>query len=435
MRLKRFLLPIVAGVFILIVVPAFILMRDILTDPLSLSPSPGSTPSDISGQVSRGSYLARAGNCMACHTVRGGMAYAGGRTISTPFGDIYTSNITPDAKTGIGTWSSDDFWRALHHGKSKDGRLLYPAFPYTNYTNITRADSDALYAYLQTVTPVRQDNRAHALRFPYNQPILLAAWRALYFRPGEYAAADNQTAQWNRGAYLVKGLGHCSACHTARNVLGAHSVKNELAGGMMPVSNWYASALTSSSEGGLGNWRVKDVRDFLHTGVSARGAAFGPMAEVVSTSLQHLSGDDIDAMAIYLKSMAVGATSVARSTPTERSPEATAVLKEGGRIYERHCIECHQANGQGVGIAYPPLAGSSTLHASSPVNAIRLVLNGGFAPVTYGNPRPYGMPPFGTTLSDNEVAAVVSYIQNSWGNNGPMVSPIEVMRFRGIPSD
>ncbi|KRB84821.1 cytochrome c [Noviherbaspirillum sp. Root189] len=431
--MKRFLLPIVAGVFILVAIPAFILMRDMFTDPLSTSTR--SAPTEMAGEASRGRYLARAGNCMACHTVRGGMAYAGGRAISTPFGDIYTSNITPDPETGIGTWSPDDFWRALHHGKSKSGRLLYPAFPYTNYTNVTRADSDALFAYLKTVPPVQQDNRIHALRFPYNQPILLAAWRALYFRPSEYVPADHQTAQWNRGAYLVKGLGHCSACHTARNALGANSPKNDLAGGMMPVSNWYASALTSSGEEGLGDWRVKDVKDFLHTGVSARGAAFGPMAGVVSTSLQHLSGEDIEAMAIYLKSITTGAMPVARSAPAERSPEATAVLRDGGRLYERHCAECHQANGKGAGIAYPPLAGSSTLRAPSPVNAIRIVLNGGFAPVTRGNPRPYGMPPFGTTLNDHEIAAVVSYTRTSWGNDSPMVTPIDVMLFRGIPTD
>ena len=203
----------------------------------------------------------------------------------------------------------------------------------------------------------------------------------------------------------------------------------------MPVSHWYASALTSVGEEDLGEWRVKDVTDFLHTGVSARGAAFGPMAGVVSTSLQHLSGEDIEAMAVYLKSISAGTMPVARSAPTERSPEATAVLREGGRLYERHCAECHQASGKGMDVAYPPLAGSSTLRAPSPVNAIRIVLNGGFAPVTHGNPRPYGMPPFGTTLSDSEVAAVVSYIRTSWGNDGPMVTPMDVMRFRGIPAD
>ena len=185
-------------------------------------------------KIARGAYLAKAGDCMACHTTRGGQQYAGGRALKTPFGSVISPNITSDKATGIGGWSADDFWLALHNGKSKDGRLLYPAFPYTNYTRITRDDSDALYAYFQSVPAVRQANQPHELRFPYNQQIMLAAWRALYFKPAVFRPETGQSVDWNRGAYLVQGLGHCSACHSPRNALGAVGGES-LSGGMIPV--------------------------------------------------------------------------------------------------------------------------------------------------------------------------------------------------------
>ena len=175
-------------------------------------------------RVQRGAYLARAGNCAACHTERGGAAYAGARAIATPFGTVYSSNLTPDATDGIGTWSAGDFWRALHNGRSRNGRLLVPAFPYPNYAQVTREDSDALYAFLRTLPAVRQPNRRHELRFPYDGQIALAVWRALFFRPEVFEAQPGKTAEWNRGAYLVRGLGHCSACHSTRNALGANHV-------------------------------------------------------------------------------------------------------------------------------------------------------------------------------------------------------------------
>lgn len=420
----------------------FIILASVILVPLAmigiqLASDPGGDqlsvpPVNPAEQIKRGEYLARAGNCMACHTTRGGDAYAGGRAIATPFGSIYSSNITPDAQTGIGKWTSDDFWRAIHNGKSKDGKFLYPAFPYPNYTKVTRADADAIFAYFQTIPPVRHANREHELRFPYNQRILLAFWRTLYFKPGEFEAQAQQSPQWNRGAYLVQGLGHCAACHTARNALGGTIAEGDLAGGMIPMLNWYASSLTSDSESGLGAWNVQEISDLLKTGVSRQGAVFGPMAEVVGGSLQHLSQNDIDAMASYLKSLP--ATSGGHAHATMRTPgNEEATLKRGGKLYEQLCVECHRADGKGFPPAYPPLAGNQSLSANSALNPIRLVLNGGYPPSTAGNPRPYGMPPFGSTLNDEEVAAVVSYIRSSWGNNGALVSPVEVGRARGVP--
>ena len=392
----------------------------------------GSTPLNDADLIERGARLARAGNCMGCHTERGGQPYAGGRAIATRFGDVFASNITPDAATGIGHWSADDFWRALHNGKSKDGRFLYPAFPYTDYTKVTREDADALYAYLRTLTPVRQPNREHRLAFPYNQRIVLAFWRTLYFRPGEYRPDPRQDDAWNRGAYLVQGLGHCAACHTPRDALGGSVARRELAGGVIPALNWHAPALTGGA-GGLGDWSADEIAALLGTGVSARGAAFGPMAEVVSASLQHLPAQDLGAMAIYLKSLPPAGTEGTR-TVVGPDAEAKAVLALGARLYEQHCIDCHGTEGRGAPPAYPALSGHASVTADSPVNAIRMVLNGGFPPGTQGNPRPYGMPPFSTTLDDNEVAAVVSYTRYRWGQ-GDKVSAHDVRRARGMAGE
>ncbi|HEY8605844.1 MAG TPA: cytochrome c [Noviherbaspirillum sp.] len=404
---------------------------------LGLREDPG-PPSRMASQpptalAMRGAYLARAGNCMGCHTVRGGEPYAGGRAIRTPFGTIPAPNITPDRETGIGTWSADDFWRALHNGKGKDGRLLYPAFPYPNYTRVTRDDSDAMYAYLRTVTPVRQEDAAPALRFPFNLRPLLVGWRALYFRPGEYQPEPARNAEWNRGAYLVQGLGHCSACHTARNALGATDQKADLGGGMIPMLNWYASALTGEAGGGLGDWETQHITDLLKTGVSARGAVSGPMAEVVGASLQYLSDADVRAMAVYLKTLPQGETAV--SPPPPPGPATERVLKAGAALYEQHCVNCHKASGAGEPPHFPALAGNRSVLHVEPVNAIRAVLHGGYPPSTAGNPRPYGMPPYAAVLNDQEVAALVSFIRNNWGNQASLVGADQVNRYRAVTLD
>ncbi|HYD96787.1 MAG TPA: cytochrome c [Noviherbaspirillum sp.] len=382
-------------------------------------------------QVRRGAYLARAGDCVACHTARGGVPYAGGRAIPTPFGTIHAPNITPDKETGIGNWSADDFWRALHNGKSKDGRLLYPAFPYPNYTRVTRADADAMHAYFMSLPAVRQENKAPELRFPYNQRALLAVWRALYFRPGVYREQPNQNGEWNRGAYLVQGLGHCSACHTPRNLFGATQDRADLGGAMIPMRNWYAASLTGESEAGLGRWEVRDIVDLMKTGVSARGAVSGPMAEVVRESLQHLDHGDLRAMAIYLKSLPQSARDAEQAAPP-MTPENERILKQGAALYEKHCVDCHKPSGAGAPPHFPALAGNRAIMLAAPVNPIRAVLHGGYPPSTQGNPRPFGMPPFGNILSDQEAAAVVSFIRNSWGNRAPMVSSEQVNRYRTV---
>ena len=375
--------------------------------------------------AARGEYLARAGNCMACHTTQGGAPYAGGRGIETPFGVVHSSNLTPDTAHGIGSWSSAEFWRAMHHGRSKDGRLLYPAFPYPNYTHVTREDSDAIYAYLKTVPPAAEPNRPHALRFPYSTQAALGVWRALFFAPGAIEPDRAQTAEWNRGAYLVNGLGHCTACHTPRNALGATTDAKAFTGGLIPVQNWYAPALNAASEAGVGQWPTVDVVALLKTGVAPRGSVVGPMAEVVFRSTQYLSDADARAMAVYLQGL----------PPHE--PDAVAVsnppasaLERGAKVYEQHCAQCHGEQGGGKPGAFPALKGNRAVVLADPTNVVRVVLQGGYLPATAGNPRPHGMPPFQHLLADEEVAAVATFIRNSWGNRAPAVGTIEVYRAR-----
>lgn len=398
------------------------------------------TPSE---KVARGAYLARAGDCMTCHTSRSGAPYAGGRVLPTPFGNIISPNITSDREHGIGSWSMENFWHALHNGQGKDGHLLYPAFPYTNYTKIGRDDVDALYAFLQTVPANKQANRAHELRFPYNLQLALSAWRALYFRPAVFHAESSKSIEWNRGAYLVQGLGHCSACHSSRNPLGASA--DTLSGGMIPIQGWYAPSLTSDTEAGLGLWQSSHIVALLKSGVSPRATVFGPMAEVVQASLQYMSTADVTAMALYLKTLP--GTEAEQALQQTRAQEQQAKrtdattgntrqrIQAGAKLYETWCAKCHQADGRGNAPAYPPLAGNNALTMEQAVNPIRIVLNGGFAPGTMDNPRPYGMPAFGPLLSDREVADVVSYLRASWGNHAPSVSSSDVNRYRSVPLD
>ena len=254
--------------------------------------------------IENGEYLARVGDCVACHTAPEGKLFAGGLAMSTPFGTLFTSNITPDRETGIGAWTGDQFYATMHVGRFPDGGLLYPAMPFGSYTKVTRRDSDAIFAYLKTVPPVRQANRPHDLKFPFNNRSLILGWRTLYFNEGEYKPDPNRSAEWNRGAYLVEGLGHCAMCHTAINALGGSSESQAFQGGLIPMQNWYAPSLTSDKEAGLGDWSLKDIADLLKTGVSAHGAVYGPMADVVYNSLQYLTDADVQAMAVYLKSLA-----------------------------------------------------------------------------------------------------------------------------------
>ena len=397
----------------------------------------GSEPTSTTGAVSpagaelitRGAYLARAGNCMGCHTAAGGPAYAGGRGVPTPFGTVFAPNLTPDGATGLGAWSSADFWRALHHGRSRDGRLLYPAFPYPNYTRVTRADADAIHAYLRSLAPVARANTPHTLRFPFDQQAALAVWRALYFRPAAHVDDPARAAAWNRGAYLVEGLGHCNACHSSRNALGASAGALDLAGGLIPVQNWYAPSLRSPHEAGVADWPLAQITALLKDGMAAPHgsgvAVSGPMSEVVLGSTQHLDAADLNAMATYLQ--ALPQTDAAAPAPGAVDSTANAA---GAKLYGQHCAQCHGEQGEGAPGAYPALAGNRAVTMAETANLVHIVLEGGFAPSTAGNPRPYGMPPFAPVLNTDEVAQLLSFVRNSWGNRAPAVSAVEVNRGR-----
>lgn len=373
--------------------------------------------------VEAGRYLVQAGDCAACHTQPGGMELAGGRAIVTPYGAIYSTNLTPDTETGLGQWSAEDFWQAMHHGRSRDRGLLYPAFPYTNFTRLSRIDSDSIYAYLKSLAPVRSATPAPGLRFPYNQRWLMGLWRTLYFRAGSYQPDAGKSAAWNRGAYLVQGLGHCDACHSRRNALGAVKGGSELHGGMMG-GGWYAPPIAGDQDAQLAR--------LLREGVSDHGVTTGPMASVVYYSLQHLTPEDGQAIAEYLG--ALPAPPLRREEALQLGAAATSELMGRGKtLYAKHCQDCHGADGGGRAPAYPALAGNPAV-LGPPVNAVRVVANGGFAPGTAGNPRPYGMPAFVGDLSSEDIAAVLTYVRRSWGNDAPALAPVEVERDKVLPA-
>jgi len=398
--------------------------------------------------IERGAYLATLGNCAACHTDRGGAAYSGGKAIHTPFGAVFASNITPDAKHGIGLWSADAFYRALHEGVNARGRLLTPAFPYPNYTLITRADSDALYAYfMQGVKPVAQPSKAHELAFPFNTQWALAAWRVLYFARGtpdsialsedsmpangQKGSKNASSAELERGAYLVRGLGHCSACHAQRNAMGA-AKDDQFAGALMPMRDWYAPSLHAREEAGVQHWPREQVVALLKNGVTTNASVLGPMAEVVSKSTQHWQAADLNAAAAYLQSLPVLTAPI-----SERSAQLSLdqrLRSQGAQLYAQHCATCHGEQGQGMQVegqvALPALAGNRSVTLASSANLVRVILAGGYAPSTAGNPRPYGMPPFVHVLTDEDIASVVSYIRASWGNQAGAVSASEVVMQR-----
>lgn len=372
-----------------------------------------SAPSAVSAAapaaVARGAYLATLGNCAGCHTAPGGAPYAGGRAIATPFGTVFAGNLTPDA-SGLAAWSADDFWRALHHGRSRDGRWLTPAFPYTAFTHIRRDDSDALWAYLRSLPAVSQATRPHELRFPYGTQPALWVWRQLYFRPGVLQDDAQRSAAWNRGAYLVRGLGHCAACHAPRNAWGASD--DTLDGGFMPNRAWWAPSLSPVGSD-------EPLIELLRSGQSAQGSALGPMAEVVRQSTQHWRDEDLRALAIYLRSLPPGAAATAASA---------GINGNGERLYAERCASCHGERGQGVPKIYPALAGNATTLQPHVVNLVQVLRHGGFAPATAAHPRPFGMPP--SELNDAQMADVLSHVRRSWGNNAAPVSAVDVLRTR-----
>ncbi len=395
---------------------------------IRIDPPTQTAPLDASS-IERGRYLAAQGNCQGCHTARGGTPFAGGYPIPTPYGTVYGSNLTPGT-TGLAGWSADDFWRALHHGQSPDGRWLNPVFPITNTTHLAREDSDALFAFFRSLPPADTTEHPHELRWPYSTQFGLKAWRLLYFRTGDPAASAQDarsTDEVRRGAYLVNGLGHCSACHIPRNALGGHRDLLSLAGGDIPAQNWHAPSLLDTRQAGVQDWSLEDIVALFQTGRAPQGIVSGPMAEVVQHSTQHWSKEDLRAMAVYLKQLPAEGGPASRPTS---EPATERALSAGSRLYEQHCAQCHGARGEGVG-AYPPLAGNRSVLQASPTNPLQVILNGGFGPSTSAHPRPFGMPPFVLVLSDQDLADVLTYVRTQWGNQASPVSALDVQQLRG----
>lgn len=391
--------------------------------------------------LERGAYLVKIADCMACHTARGGAPFAGGRIMQSEFGQFVTPNITPDKQTGIGSWTAEDFWNALHNGKSKDGRLLYPAFPYPNYTHVTRSDADAMFAYLQTQAPIVEKNADHQLGFPYSWRSGLAFWRAFYFKPGVLTVQTGQTAEWNRGAYLARGLAHCSACHSARNSLGANRGSDDFSGGEMAGLLWYAPSLNAMEELNLSALNASDIAQILQHGVNSSSSVNGPMAEVVMESLQHLTDKDAAAMANYLHSLppikqsAPDIFDQAMNRVTVGKEQMQDIMQRGESIYRAQCMDCHGKQGEGKAGIYPALRANPSIQMANISNPVRVILAGGFAPATKANPRPYSMPPFAPFLDDTEVALVLTYIRNAWGNQGSVIGAPEINPYRTAALD
>lgn len=370
--------------------------------------------------VERGRYLTAAADCVACHTAKGGTPFAGGLPLKTPFGTILSANLTPD-ETGIGGWSRDQFYRALHTGIDDEGKHLYPAFPYNYYTRLTRPDTDAIFAYLQSLRPVRNRLDRNQLPFPFNIRALMGVWNALFLKTGEFKPRGDRSPEWNRGAYLVEGLGHCGACHTPMNVFGAPRERRYLQGGALGV--WFAPDLTSNPRTGLGSWSRQDVIAFLKTGGNAHAQASAEMGEVVAYSTSQMTDADLNAIATYLQDQP--------PSPEIRPAYLDAArLRHGQVIFEDTCSACHGMAGEGTPRYFPPLRGDANLQQSDPTTTINYILNGVRGTPTDARPTGLAMPAYGWKLDDAEVAAVATYVRNAWGNRAPAVASHQVAGLR-----
>jgi mono/diheme cytochrome c family protein len=393
-------------------------------------------PSDLT-PVARGEYLARAADCIACHTAPGGKPFAGGLAFKLPFGMLYSSNITPDKQTGIGAWTDDDFVRALHDGVRHDGKRLYPAFPYTSYSLLSRDDVLAIKAYLFSLPAISQATPAPDLSFPFNQRWAMGFWNAVFFKSTRFQPAADKSPEWNTGAYLAIALAHCAECHTPRNIGFALEHGKELAGA--PLEGWQAPNITSDPAHGIGRWTDAELYDYLRTGHAAgHGSAGGPMGEAVANSLQYLTPKDTKALITYLRSVPprtgghpVEVRAVAHQRAAQAyspSPSTPAALQPGLKLFEGNCASCHQWNGQAAQSNYAALAGARSVHDASGDNVVQVILHGEKMRI---NGQDVFMPSFGATLSDTEVADLANYVLYQFGGQQASVTPAMVAARRG----
>ena len=369
-------------------------------------------------RIERGRYLTTVADCAACHTATGGAPFAGGRPIETPFGRVLAPNITPDPDTGIGSWSDAEFDAALRIGRRRDHSFLYPAMPYVYYSKMSRDDTGVIRAYLATVAPVRNAVVADQLPFPFNIRLAMAAWNALYFKPKAFSPDLGQSAEWNRGAFLVEGPGHCGACHTPKTLLGGDVETKRLVG--YAIQGWFAPDISNDKGDGLADWSVEDIVAYLKTGHNRAAGAAGPMAEEVAYSSSLMTSADLTAIATYLKGSASGAA------PGEVAAPSPQVRHSGEAIYRDVCSACHGVDGKGVAGLYPDLVSAPSVRAADPQSLIRVVLRGARSVATDAEPTAPAMPAFGWQLSDAEVAAVLTYIRSRWDAKAAAVEPSRV---------
>lgn len=375
-------------------------------------------------EVERGRYLTIVADCGSCHTLPGsGHELAGGRPIETPFGTLLAPNITPDTETGIGAWTDDEFVNALTKGTGRNGTQLYPAMPYTYYTKLTRDDALAIRAYLNTIPAVHNTVKSNQLPFPFNMRWTMAIWNELFFRPQTFARDTHESAQWNRGAYLAEGPAHCGMCHTPKNFLGADNNSQRLQG--YNLQGWFAPNITGDSRRGLGSWSADDIATYLETGHNKIAMTTGLMSETLSLSTSRMREDDLKAIAVYLKGQP-GQSNVSATAP-DRS-----VMKKGAQIYADECSGCHKPDGSGIPALFPTLKGAPAAQQTDPTSLLRVVLRGAEAAGTSRAPTAPSMPAFSWILTDDQVAAVITYIRNAWGNSAPPVSAGDVQKARQV---
>jgi mono/diheme cytochrome c family protein len=372
--------------------------------------------------IAHGKALVEAGDCASCHTADPAKPFAGGKRIDTPFGAIYSPNLTPDKNTGIGFWSDQDFRRALRQGISPNGSRYYPAFPYPYFTKLTRDDIDAIHAYLATLTPVQNSPPPPALRWPLNYRVLMRGWDWLFFKPGILEPDQQKSTEWNRGRYLVEGPGHCGACHTPKNVFGADRLSRPFGGGL--VGDQFAPRLDQAARSGLKSWSEDDIAEYLQSGRNGRSHAGGLMAEVVANSTSLMSDSDVRAIAVFLKDLPPGE----REPNVQPPPEAQ--MADGQKIYRSACIACHEVDGSGAPKIYPPLPGNANLQSAIAASTLRIILQGAQTLTTPRAPNPGSMPAYADKLSDQEIADVATYIRNSWGNSASAVTAAQVAKAR-----
>jgi mono/diheme cytochrome c family protein len=361
-------------------------------------------------RIARGQYLTILGDCGACHTAPGGQPFAGGLALQTPFGTLVTPNITPDRATGIGNMTDDQFLASLHDGRGHNGIRLYPAMPYPAYTKMTDDDVLAIRTYLSTLAPAHNEVNVNQLPFPFNLRVSITFWNLLNFTPGRYQPNPQKSSEWNRGAYLVEGAAHCGTCHTPKTWLGGD--KNHFALAGAALQGWFAPDIRNDAREGIGAWSKDDLYQYLKTGTNKWTLASGPMAEAIRHSTSQMADEDVQAIAAYLKDSDLP-SSPSKTVPMDAGDSA---MRAGAAIYKDSCAACHRDSGTGEAHLFPRLAGSAQVQSSDPTTLARVVLQGARAISTSVAPTAPAMPAFDWRLNDAQVAAVLTYIRNSWGN-------------------